>query len=331
MNGDPQRVAVIIVNWNSGGLLARCVESLSRQTMKPARVIVVDNASSDGSADGIQKAMDGVEVLRSPRNMGFAAANNMAVNKADDCGWVALLNPDAFPEPGWLYALAGSARENPQFAFFGSRMINARDPVLVDGTGDVYHVSGLVWRRGFGERAADHAPPDGEIFSPCAAAAMYARDAFLGAEGFDESYFCYSEDVDLGFRLRLAGRKCMYVSGAVVRHMGSGLTSRHSDFTVYHGHRNLVWTFVKDMPWPLLLPYLPQHLILNVVTIIYFALKGQGALILKSKLDALKGLGVALEKRREIQKNRKIGWRDVYRALTKGFFRPYTAGRTKGE
>lgn len=331
MNGHPDRIAVIIVNWNSGGLLRRCVQSLSLQTLKPARVIVVDNASSDGSADGIGNVMEGVETVRLDKNVGFAAANNMAAGKAEDCGWVALLNPDAFPEPGWLYALARSARENPSVSFFGSRMINARDPSLLDGTGDEYHVSGLVWRRGFGERVEDHVPPDGGIFSPCAAAAMYARDSFLEAGGFDESYFCYSEDVDLGFRLRLLGRACMFVSGAVVHHMGSGLTSRHSDFTVYHGHRNLVWTFAKNMPWPLWLLYLPQHLVLNAVTILYFAFKGQGAVILKSKLDALKGLGSALEKRREIQKTRKIGWRDVHRALTKGFFRPYSSGRTKGE
>lgn len=323
MNAHPGRIAVIIVNWNSGDLLRRCVESLSLQTLQPDRVIIVDNASSDGSIDWIDKVMSGVELKVLEINSGFAAANNIAVKMADDCEWVALLNPDAFPEPEWLNELASAAVRNPRFTFFGSRMINARDPLFMDGTGDEYHVCGLVWRRGFGELAEEHTPQDGEIFSPCAAAALYSRKAFMDAGGFDESYFCYSEDIDLGFRLRLAGHECMYVSSAVALHMGSGLTSRHSDFTVYHGHRNLVWTFVKDMPWPLLAWYLPQHLVLNIITILHFARKGQARTIMKSKLDAISGLPDAIKKRHKIQSARKISWRETRRLMAKGLLKPY--------
>ena len=88
-----------------------------------------------------------------------------------------------------------------------------------------------------------------EVFSPCAAAALYRRSALVEIGGFDDDFFCYSEDVDLGFRLMLAGHSCLYVPTSVTHHVGSGTTGgQNSDFAVYHGHRNLVWTYVKDMP-----------------------------------------------------------------------------------
>ena len=150
-------------------------------------------------------------------------------------------------------------------------------------------------------RSAGHGAPapssdaPREVFSPCAAAALYRRDALDDVGGFDERYFCYVEDVDLGFRLRLRGHGCLYVPDAVVHHVGSGTTGRGSDFTTYHGHRNLVWTFFKDMPGPLLALYLLPHLVLNLATIAWFATHGRARLILRTKWDALRGLPAVLE------------------------------------
>jgi GT2 family glycosyltransferase len=162
------------------------------------------------------------------------------------------------------------------------------------------------------------------VFAPCAAAALYRRDALVKVGGFDESYFAYLEDVDLGFRLRLAGYRCLYVPDAVVRHVGSATTGgQRSDFSVYHGHRNLVWTYFKNMPWPLFWLYLPQHILLNFVSIVYFALRGQGRVILRAKWDALKGLPRILKERRRIQKSRRVSSSELRRVMTKGLLTPY--------
>jgi GT2 family glycosyltransferase len=318
----PAQVAVIIVNWNSGAHLRECLGSLGRQRVRPARVIVVDNASSDGSAEGVERWLPGAELVRLQENVGFAAANNRAVRMADGCEWVGLLNPDAFPEPEWLEALLRAAVATPAYRFFASRLASARWPDRLDGTGDVYTAAGLAWRRDHGRLESDARRPAGEVFSPCAAAALYARDAFLETGGFDESFFCYFEDVELAFRLRLAGHRCLYVPDAVARHVGSASAGRGSAFTVYHGHRNLVWTYFKNMPWALLLLYLPLHLLWNAATIVWFSLRGRAAPILRAKRDAVLGLPRVVRQRRTVQARRVIGARELRRALLGGFSAP---------
>jgi GT2 family glycosyltransferase len=300
------QAAVVVVNWNAGGLLGRCLDAVYAQTLPPAQVIVVDNDSGDGSADGLEARYADLTVLRPGHNLGFAAANNRAAAAARS-EWLALLNPDAFPEPDWLERLAAAAEAHPAYAFFASRLVSEDDPQRLDGTGDLYNGTGLAWRRDHGRRAGRSAAAAGEVFAACAAAALYRRDAFLGAGGFDESYFCFFEDVDLAFRLRLLGHRCRYVPEAVVRHVGSALTRKGSDFAVYHGHRNLVWTYAKDMPWPLLLAYLPAHLGVNVGSLFYFALRGRGRPILRAKWDALRALPAVLRRRREVQRGARVG------------------------
>ena len=317
------RVGVVIVNWNAGALLERCIESLARQTFKPHRIIIVDNASSDRSADIVDKLYANVQVVRLETNVGFAAGNNIGVGHAADCKWIALLNPDAFAEPRWLEQLLFMASEHPEYAFFGSRMLVESNTNILDGTGDVYHVSGLAWRNGHGQ-LADHRNLEAvEIFTPCAAAALYRRDVLLETGGFDKIYFCYFEDVDLGFRLRLAGYRCLYVPDAVVHHVGSALTGRNTDFTVYHGHRNLVWSYFKNMPWPLLGLYLPQHILLNLVSLIWLTLRGHGRVIVKAKWDALKGLPRVLQERKIVQATRKVSAWELRRMMAKGLLTPY--------
>ncbi len=149
-------------------------------------------------------------------------------------------------------------------------MLLASSPERLDGAGDSYHVSGRAWRNGHGERRKCWAGEDAEVFAPCAAAALYRRHAFDEVGGFDEQYFCYFEDVDLGFRLRLRGHNCLYIHSAIVEHVSSALSGYRSDFAVYHGERNAVWTFFKNMPSALLWLYLPQHLLLNVAALMYY-------------------------------------------------------------
>jgi len=281
-------------------------------------MIVVDNASTDGSADGLEERHRRVEVIRLAGNVGFAAGNNLAVRAADDCEWVALVNPDALPEPGWLEALLRAADERPEFSFLGSRLLQADDPATLDGIGDAYHVSGLAWRRGHGEAAAGAGLHAREIFSPCAAAALYRRDAFVAAGGFDEDFFCYFEDTDLAFRLRLAGQRCLYVPAAVVHHVGSASAGAESDFTVYHGYRNLVWTYAKNMPGRLALLYLPQLLLVQALLLAAFTIRGRPGVVLRAQRDAVRGLPGAMRKRRALQARRTVAPGELRRVMERG-------------
>jgi len=308
---------VVIVNWNSEHFLDRCLSALLAQTVTPHEIILVDNASSDASP-GILHHFPSVRVLAQNKNLGFARGNNQAIKAASpDTEWIAFLNPDAFAEPRWLEILLLTARDYPAFAMFSGRLVNATDPELLDGAGDAYHISGRVRRIGHGQRMRSFAVRKHEVFSPCAAAALYRQSALLEAGGFDDDYFCYVEDVDLGFRLRLLGYRCLYVPDSIAHHIGSAITGDRSDFSVYHGHRNLVWTYVKDMPGILFWLLLPIHLAFNFAAVIYFTMRGQGRIILRAKRDAIKGISKMWHKRRQIQNSRRASVMDIWRMLDK--------------
>ncbi|MGZ4968304.1 MAG: glycosyltransferase family 2 protein [Methylobacter sp.] len=312
------KVTVVIVNWNGERFLERCLTALMNQTLKPYEIILLDNGSSDSSVE-IARRFPTVQLMLQNQNTGFARGNNLAIDAASkESEWIALLNPDAFAEPRWLEALLTETARNREFDIFGSKLINATEPTQLDGAGDAYHISGLVWRIGHGMPVSAAIENTREVFSPCAAAALYRRSALDKVGGFDEDYFCYLEDVDLGFRLRLAGYRCLYVSQSVAYHVGSGTTGgQHSDFSRYHGHRNLVWTFVKNMPGILFWILLPIHLLLNFFSIAYFSMHGQRKVILTAKWDAIKGIPKMWRKRREIQSNRSASIMAIWRILNK--------------
>ena len=318
-------VSIVIVTWNNGLLLEKCLEALRSQTYKDFEVLVIDNGSSDGSLEGIERRRPTfpLRIERLGSNRGFAAANNIGARLARG-EWLALVNADAFPEPDWLERLLEATKKYPN-AFFASQQIQVNNPGLLDGEGDVYHVSGLAWRRYYGFPVQEKQEVE-EIFSPCGAAALYPRQAFLDAGGFDEDYFSYQEDVDLGFRLRLRGLRCFYVPRAVVQHVGSATFGINSDFAFYHSHRNLVWTFVKNMPGILFWRYLCAHLFLNLVYLVLYTIRRRGIVVWKAKLDALRGLPKAVQKRKLIQKNRKATSADILRIMERGWLRPYLLG-----
>lgn len=312
------RYTLIIVNWNSWDILSPCLERLKSQTFQNFNVLVIDNASEQPAPNGLFSRYSNVTLIQNESNLGFAAASNQAIGLLGDSEWIALLNPDAFPEPDWLQQLINATEENPDYSMFASRQLMDSDQCRLDGDGDVYHVSGLVWREGYG-KPKDEAPRElREIFSPCAAAALYRRDALISVGGFDEDFFCYVEDVDIGFRLRLMGHRCLLVPSAVVRHIGAATSGgRQSDFAIYHGHRNLVWAYVKNMPGWLFWACLPLHLAMNLVTAFTFFWRGKGRVIFRAKRDALLGLPKMWRKRQEIQRRRVASIAEIWRVLDK--------------
>jgi GT2 family glycosyltransferase len=175
---ENQRVSIIIVNWNGEPFLERCLNALMAQTLKPHEIILVDNASTDRSIE-IARRFSTVHLILSDKNIGFASANNLAI--ALTCAaseWVGLLNPDAFVEPVWLERMLSAAKSNPDFDSFCCMLVNAQSPTLADGTGDAFHISGLVWRMTHGQPVAAAVHLEREVFAPCAAAALYRRSIF---------------------------------------------------------------------------------------------------------------------------------------------------------
>jgi GT2 family glycosyltransferase len=320
---DLSLVSVVIVTWNSAAHLPACLQALAAQAYSDFEVVLVDNGSTDGCVDAVEDRWPGLQfhVVRLGENKGFAAANNLGARSAHG-QWLALLNADAFPEPHWLEELVKAAENNLGYSFFASRQVMAEDSSILDGAGDVYHVSGLAWRRYHGLPAGKYGMKTEEVFSPCGAAALYLRQMFVQAGGFDEDFFSYFEDVDLGFRLHLLGFKCLYVPGAVVEHVGSASTGKRSDFAIYHGHRNLIWSYVKNMPALLLWFFLPLHLLMGLYFLISFSASGHGKAIWRAKVDGLRGLGHMLAKRRKIQRLRWAPVRDIYHLMESDWFAP---------
>jgi GT2 family glycosyltransferase len=237
-----------------------------------------------------------------------------------------MLNADAFPDLDWLEKLLQATERHPEFSFFASRQLQANAPNLLDGAGDALHISGLAWRRYASWPSAQFGLEPEEVFCPCAATALYSRRAFLQVGGFNEDFFSYHEDVDLGFRLRLRGFRCLYVPDAVVQHIGSAALGTQSDFALCHWQRNFIWSFVQNMPASLLGIALPFHLAANFIYQIVYTRRGRGKVLWKAKWDALRGLGHALRKRSRVQKDRKVSNAELLRVMEHGLLRPFILG-----
>ena len=163
-------VTVVIVAYDSGAYLQPCVDALAAQGFTDFEAVVADNASRDASVASLRLPDARFSVREMGANLGFAAANNR-VAQDSRAEFLALPNPDATPDPGWLAALVDAAREHPQAASFGSVQLRLEEPHILDGIGDVWHVAGLAWRAGEGW-AATRTPRAGAIFAPCGAAAL---------------------------------------------------------------------------------------------------------------------------------------------------------------
>jgi N-acetylglucosaminyl-diphospho-decaprenol L-rhamnosyltransferase len=318
LDSAPQ-ITVIVVNYNGGSFLRGCIASLAAQTYRSFETILVDNASSDGSIDTLVEKPDQLTILRENKNYGFAGGNNLAARRARG-RWIALLNPDAEAAPDWLESMMQAVQERPSHRMVASLQIAMANDSVLDGAGDCYLAFGYAWRGGFG-RSAEETPGPGECFAPCGAAALYPRDLFLSSGGFDERYFCYHEDVDLGFRLRLLGERCQFDPRCKVFHAGSGITGRASDFAVFHGARNGVWTYLKNMPSWLLLPTFPVWVVGTIAILLRGLVTGRFRATMRGLVAAFHDLGPTLKARRGLRKQCKASLSDIASALSWNPFR----------
>jgi len=304
MGSDAAWVRIVVVNHNAGPLLQLCVDALKAQTFGDFEAVIVDNASTDGSIEALRLPDDRFSVRAAGSNLGFAAGTNFGVA---DCNtkWMATLNPDAMPKEGWLDELRRATLRYPDVAAFGSTQINARHPDRVDGFGDAYSIFGTAWRGGSGHPMASLPDDDREVFAPCAAAAFYWREFFQLEGGFDESLFCYMEDVDFGFRLQLRGMRCMQVRRAEVLHVGSAMTGSNSDFFLFHSQRNRIWVMFKNIPSHLL-----WLVLLLQLAVVPFVVLRRGISSWRAALEGVvagvRGLPEVMPKRRDVQSRRQV-------------------------
>lgn len=307
--------SIIILYWQNAQYLPTCLRALSAQTCQNFEVILVDNASPepfDPSCLDLFSHLN-IHLLRSEVNLGFTGGNNLAARSARG-EYLVLLNADAFPEPEWLARIQAAIPEHPD-TFFASRLIMANNPLRLDGEWNVYHASGLVWRKSHGRPLSTATATEKYVLSACAAAGVYPKQAFESVHGFDEDFFAYMEDVDMDFRMQLQGYRCLYLPNATVRHVGSASTSTRSAMVVFHGHRNLVWTYFKDMPGLLFWFLLPCHILINLFYLVAGLFMPTRKEMARAKWEALKGLPKAIKKRKEIQANRKVSTWQIARLL----------------
>ena len=289
-------VSIMVVAYNSGHFLQPCLNSIAAQTFADFECLIADNQSNDGSIEALVLPDQRFRLIPMGANLGFATANNRLAEQARGIHLV-LLNPDAQADPTFVAEMVAAAAAHPEAGAFGAIQVRLDEPDILDGVGDCWHVCGVAWRSLEGYRL-HKAPGDGPIFGPCGAAALYRASVFRALGGFDERFFCYAEDVDFAFRLRLAGWSAFRAGKARVYHAGSGITGRASDFTLYHGHRNRIWTFLKNTPQEIFLFCLIYHIFANCYILLRAYIAGFGAPILHAYSDAWAGRRQFIEERK---------------------------------
>ena len=239
------RATIVIPTWNQAGLLAATLRSLRTQTFQDFEIVVVDNGSRDGTAAMLARDFSEVRLLALDENLGFGPATNAGLRAATG-EILVCLNNDVECEPGWLAALVAALDRMPQVGSVASKMMDAKRPGTIDAAGDA--MSLVAWGVGRGEPDAARFNVGREVLSACAGAAAYRRAVFERVGWFDESYFAWFEDVDLGIRAQLAGFRCWYEPAAVVYHHGSATAATMSDRKLFLSVRNRLMLFFKTMP-----------------------------------------------------------------------------------
>ena len=322
------------MNWNRRDLLRACLRSLAAQrTRQPFEVVVVDNGSDDGSADMVLAEFSNesafrVQLVRNSVNGGFCAANNQgfAVSESE---FVALLNNDAEADPGWLEALAEGFEGRDDVGMTASKILVYEDPTLIDKAGHLIYLDGQNRGRGSGEVDRGQYDRVEEALWPDGCAAMYRREMLDQVGGFDEDFFAYADDAELGLRARIAGWTCLYIPSAVVRHHRGSTLGLRSARRLELIERNRVLLAAKLFPWSLLWLNGGYYLA-RILAGAWWAMRGQGeagrfpgisgkvtvaTALLRGDLAALKLLPKMFKKRRRLNGLRKLSPRQVRQLL----------------
>ncbi|MEO5924092.1 MAG: glycosyltransferase family 2 protein [Bryobacteraceae bacterium] len=316
-------VRVVVVNWNRRELLRSCLKSLASQTHPSYEVFVVDNASTDGSAELVEEIRVNFPVplslIRSQVNLGFCAGNNLGFAGAR-AERIALLNNDAEAEPGWLSALDQAMLKSDDIGMTASKILVWEDPRRIDKVGHLIYPDGQNRGRGAGQLDTGQFDREEEVLWPDGCAAMYRRAMLDEIGGFDEDFFAYADDAELGLRARWAGWKCLYTPNAVVRHHRGATLGLGSGRRLTLIERNRVLLAVKLFPGNLLWANGP-YLIARLAAGLWAALRNRGEVrhyqgpmgkltaawgLARGTLSALPLIPAMLRKRRELRPLRRL-------------------------
>ena len=268
------KVSVVIPNYNGKRFLAACLKALLSDAPE-AELLVVDNGSADGSRELVEREFPGVRLIALDQNYGFPRAVNEGIRAASR-PYVILLNNDTEVLPGFTDALADALEADGRAFSAQAKLISLQDPERIDDAGNYYCALGWAFARGKDRPAACYEKP-GAVFAACAGAAAYRRELFEKIGSFDEAHFAYLEDIDVGWRARIAGYRNLYVPSAKVLHAGSGTSgSRYNEFKVSLSSRNNIYLIWKNMPFLQILLNLPLLAAGFGLKYLFFMKKGFG-------------------------------------------------------
>lgn len=300
-------VSVIIPNWNGKDLLRTCLKSLQKQTFKNFEVVVVDNGSTDGSAEYIEKSFLKVKLIKLNKNYGFAKAVNTGI-KSTDSPYLFLLNNDTEVDKDCLRFLVEAASKHKEAGFIAAKVLNFYKRNVIDSAGDAVDVVGHSYNLGMGEKDGEKFNNEREVFLVTAGGGLFKREVFEKVGLFDEDYFTYMEDVDLGLRAQLAGYKGWYTPKAFLYHIHKATSNRVKPQMEYWQFRNMTQNIIKDFPAGVIwkkFNWLKIFLV-NINTIRYMATKGYLWQAIKAEIFILLNLPKLLKKREEIQKKKVV-------------------------
>lgn len=309
-------ISVIILNWNGCAYLKDCLDSLAAQTFRDFETILVDNGSSDGSADYVRGTFPWVRLLELPENVGFAEGNNRGLALAQGAH-VVTLNNDTKSDPEFLADLVRVVEADGRIGMVAARMRNYYLPDRIDAAGLKVGSNGLGYNIGIGE-IDDGRYDSVPLFGPCGGAALYRREMLDEIGFFDPDFFAYYEDFDLAWRARLAGWKALAAPQALVYHVHSATAGEMSSFKVYYTQRNKWFVIVKNWPLGFLMRHLPVILFFDAAAFFLAVLKGRGGAAVRARRDVLRNLRRLLAKRREVQMRNKLSPGEIER-----FFSPH--------
>lgn len=300
------KVYVIVLNWNGIDLVEACLDSLLEQTY-PAEVVVVDNGSTDGSVELLEKKYSKIHLFKEDKNHGFAGGVNIGIKFAMDNGAdaVALFNNDTVAEENWVENLVDSLQDQPDVGVVTSRLTQM-DKKHLDSTGDFYTTWGMPFPRGRNQKAEGNFLKREYVFGASGGASLYRTKVFDDIGVFDETFFAYLEDVDISFRAQLAGWKVSYEPSAVAYHHISATSARMGSFSRYHTVKNFHLLYLKNMPGYLFWKYLPLFILHDIRLGISSTVRGGLLAYLKGCFMALLLFPRTLSLRWKIQRKRKV-------------------------
>jgi len=270
------------------------------QSYPNMEIIVIDNDSTIETEEFLNNRHPEVRSILIPVNLGFAGGSNIGI-KASKGDYILILNPDTIPKPDFVESLVQCMESGQIIGMCMGKMLYPDG--RLNSAGICISLSGAAWDRGMGEPDTGQYNEPGEILGPCGGAALYNRKMLEEVGGFDNDFFLFMEDVDIGVRGRLAGWKCYYCPQAIVSHHHGMSIKQHSDDAVYYGNRNVIWYPVKNFPLLILLFSLPWIIGRTICVIVYYTAKGQCTVILKSKIDGILGIPLMIRKRKYVNRS----------------------------